>query len=212
KIFKNSLKNYYFGYNLFPIPSTPSESSFENKVYESPDTKTLELEKQLKALEDQEKIHLNTKITHLGPKLTEYLNHANGHTFRLRPVGKYKYIGDAKVQFHNDTRKNMKVIIIVVLILKTILERGDKSINPLDKACKYDIAYRDHKDLESRHQADKILQNETKIQIFSKDADLKGRMFNTAFSGIMFAKTKLGVKPQDSSWAPGYQLSFHNIL
>lgn len=78
--------------------------------------------------------------------------------------------------------------------LKDRLERGDKGINPLDEACKYhDIAYRDHKDIESRHQADKILQNEAKKRIFSKDADLKERMYATAVTGTMFAKRKLGM-------------------
>lgn len=50
-------KKYDFDVDtLFPIPSTPSESSFEKKLYESPDTpKRLELEKQLKAIEAIEK-------------------------------------------------------------------------------------------------------------------------------------------------------------
>lgn len=54
------------------------------------------------------------KITHLGPKLTEYLNNANDHAFGFRPVGKYKYIGDTKVDFDNNNiiveGKNMKVL------------------------------------------------------------------------------------------------------
>ena len=40
--------------------------------------------------------------------------------------------------------------------LEKRLACGDEGINPLDAACKnHDIAYRDHKDLEKRHAADK---------------------------------------------------------
>ncbi len=79
------------------------------------------------------------------------------------------------------------IIVDLETDLKIRLKRHDEGIDTLDEACKYYyIAYTDHKDIESRHKADEILQDATK-GIFSKDADLKERMYATAVTGTMFA-------------------------
>ena len=73
------------------------------------------------------------------------------------------------------------------------LQRGDKGINPLDEAAKrHDIFYRDHKDTESRHIADKILQDEAWERVKSTDADLDERLVGLATTGGMWIKRKLG--------------------
>jgi hypothetical protein len=74
------------------------------------------------------------------------------------------------------------------------LERGDKGINPLDEeGCKvHDIDYRDNKDLESRHKADKKLEHKAWERLFSKDADLRERLAALAVGTVMNRKVAWG--------------------
>lgn len=73
------------------------------------------------------------------------------------------------------------------------LERGDKGINPLDAACKeHDIYYRDNKDTESRHIADKELETQAWKRAFSKDASIGERLAAFGVGTAMNAKVKLG--------------------
>lgn len=54
------------------------------------------------------------------------------------------------------------------------LERGDQGINKLDEACKkHDIFYKNHKDTESRHIADKVLIKDAEKVFYSSDSSLK---------------------------------------
>jgi hypothetical protein len=74
--------------------------------------------------------------------------------------------------------------------LEERLERGDKGINPLDEACKqHDIAYHNFTDLDTRHVADKILQE----RVLSKDAAWRERLAAAAVGGITYGKRKLGM-------------------
>lgn len=74
------------------------------------------------------------------------------------------------------------------------LKRGDKGINKLDEAAKeHDIFYKNHKDVESRHIADKILEEKSIDRIISKDADLLERLIAIPTAGTMFIKRKLGM-------------------
>ena len=73
------------------------------------------------------------------------------------------------------------------------LERGDKGVNPLDEACReHDIYYRDNKDTESRHVADKELKNQAWKRVFSKDASIGERLAAFGVGTAMNAKVKLG--------------------
>lgn len=74
------------------------------------------------------------------------------------------------------------------------LKRGDKGINKLDEAAKeHDIFYKNHKDVESRHIADKLLENKAVDRIISKDADFLERLVAIPTAGTMFIKRKLGM-------------------
>lgn len=84
--------------------------------------------------------------------------------------------------------------------LQKRLERGDPGINPLDKACKqHDIAYSQHKDLPSRHRADKQLQRSAWARVKARDASLGEKAASLLVSGAMAAKTKLGMGCSSSS-------------
>uniref|UniRef100_A0A1B6KAY5 Phospholipase A2-like domain-containing protein n=1 Tax=Graphocephala atropunctata TaxID=36148 RepID=A0A1B6KAY5_9HEMI len=74
------------------------------------------------------------------------------------------------------------------------LKRGDPGINPLDKAAmEHDKYYAKHKDTNSRHIADKILQDKAVERILSKDASLGERFIAVPTAGAMFLKRKLGM-------------------
>jgi hypothetical protein len=66
------------------------------------------------------------------------------------------------------------------------LARGDQGINPLDAGCKErDIAYRDNKDLENRHKADKELEHKALGKLFSKDASIGERLAALGIAVVM---------------------------
>lgn len=78
--------------------------------------------------------------------------------------------------------------------LQKRLDRGDKGINPLDAACKnHDIAYSNSKDINSRHQADKILENRAWERVLSKDSNLSEKSFAYLVANAMKLKRKLGM-------------------
>lgn len=74
------------------------------------------------------------------------------------------------------------------------LARGDRGINRLDQACKeHDIAYSQHKDINSRHKADKILIDKAWERVKSKDSNLGERANALLVTNMMKAKVKLGM-------------------
>lgn len=78
--------------------------------------------------------------------------------------------------------------------LQRRIERGDKGINPLDEACKeHDIAYSQNKDLKLRHIADKILAGKALKRLHASDSSLGEKISALGVSGIMKAKTSLGM-------------------
>lgn len=78
--------------------------------------------------------------------------------------------------------------------LRQRLERGDKGINPLDAACReHDIAYSQAKDINIRHQADKVLSEKAWQRVTSKDSDFKERANAWFVTNAMKAKLKLGM-------------------
>lgn len=77
------------------------------------------------------------------------------------------------------------------------LARGERGINPLDAACReHDIRYSQHKDLEKRHEADKILAKCAKKRIIAKDATIGERAAATATWIAMNVKRKIGMGVQ----------------
>lgn len=97
------------------------------------------------------------------------------------------------------------------------LGRGDKGINPLDEACKdHDIAYSKYSDLERRHAADKVLANKALSRFKNSDSSVAEKLASLAITGIMKAKTKLGMgmrrKRRCKRSKKGGQLSFKNAV
>lgn len=78
--------------------------------------------------------------------------------------------------------------------LKERLERGDTGKNYLDQAClQHDLAYSRYKDLERRHEADKILE-ESAWQRVKHPASSTGEKINAwLVTTAMKAKRKLGL-------------------
>lgn len=78
--------------------------------------------------------------------------------------------------------------------LEDRLNRGDKGINPLDVACKkHDIAYSHSKDIQDRHRADKILQEEAWNRVKSRDASFGERAAALLVTSGMKVKRKFGM-------------------
>lgn len=74
------------------------------------------------------------------------------------------------------------------------LRRGDPGINALDAACKeHDIAYSKHKDLSSRHEADRILEEAARSRFKAKDSSLGEKASSWAVANVMKVKRKLGM-------------------
>lgn len=74
------------------------------------------------------------------------------------------------------------------------LARGDPGINKLDQSClEHDRKYSESKDIEKRHQADKVLAEKAWERVKSKDASVGERLAALGVTGIMKAKTKLGM-------------------
>lgn len=78
--------------------------------------------------------------------------------------------------------------------LEKRLKRGDMGINPLDSACKqHDIAYSQHKDVQERHKADRILTEKAWQRFKSKDAKFGEKASALLITNAMKAKTTLGM-------------------
>lgn len=78
--------------------------------------------------------------------------------------------------------------------LKERLARGDTGVNLLDEACKeHDIAYNERKDLQSRHEADKVLASKALARFKASDSGIGEKIAALGISGAMNVKTKLGM-------------------
>lgn len=78
--------------------------------------------------------------------------------------------------------------------LEKRLKRGDMGINPLDAACKqHDIAYSQHKNIQERHKADKVLTEKAWQRFKSKDAKFGEKASALLITNAMKAKTTLGM-------------------
>lgn len=78
--------------------------------------------------------------------------------------------------------------------LQKRLERGDQGVNLLDAACKnHDIAYSKNKDLNIRHQADKVLENKAWERVLSNNSSLAEKSFAYLVTNAMKTKTKFGM-------------------
>lgn len=87
--------------------------------------------------------------------------------------------------------------------LQKRLDRGDKGVNPLDEACKaHDIAYAQHTALNKRHEADKLLAERALARFKAKDASWGEKAAALGVTGIMKAKTKIGMGRRRRSRKP----------
>ncbi|GBP06422.1 hypothetical protein EVAR_64676_1 [Eumeta japonica] len=78
--------------------------------------------------------------------------------------------------------------------LQKRLKQGDQGINSLDAACKnHDIVYSKNKDLNIRHQADKVLENKAWERVVSKDSSLAEKSFAYLVTNAMKLKQKFGM-------------------
>lgn len=78
--------------------------------------------------------------------------------------------------------------------LEKRLKRNDPGINELDRACKeHDIAYANTNNMKERHKADKELTKRAWKRVKSRDASLGERAAALGVSGIMKAKSALGM-------------------
>ena len=66
-------------------------------------------------------------------------------------------------------------------------------MNPLDVACRHDIAYSRRKDLEGRHEAERALAERVRERVFANDATFGEKATATGVWATMKAKTKLGM-------------------
>lgn len=74
------------------------------------------------------------------------------------------------------------------------LTRGDPGINSLDKACKkHDIAYSQNKDLHTRHEADKILEEKAWNRVLDKNSSVGEKISAWLVTSGMKTKRKLGL-------------------
>lgn len=73
------------------------------------------------------------------------------------------------------------------------LARGDRGINGLDEACReHDIAYAAHKDVASRHEADKVLIEKAWKRATAADASLGERIAARLVTTLMKGKLAVG--------------------
>lgn len=78
--------------------------------------------------------------------------------------------------------------------LQERLARGDKGINKLDEACKaHDIQYSLEKDLNRRHEADRVLAAEAFGRFRAKDASFGEKVAALGITAAMNAKVKMGM-------------------
>ena len=74
------------------------------------------------------------------------------------------------------------------------MARGDKGINPLDSACRtHDIAYENSNNLEIRHKADKLLEDQAWQRVKAADSSKKEKLVAYAIVNAMKAKRKIGM-------------------
>lgn len=74
------------------------------------------------------------------------------------------------------------------------LARGDPGINELDRACKeHDIAYSKEKDLNRRHQADKVLEEKAWERVKALDSNIGEKSAAWLVTNAMKTKRKLGM-------------------
>lgn len=74
------------------------------------------------------------------------------------------------------------------------LSRRDKGINPLDEACKeHDIAYSKYSHIKDRNKADQILAKKAFQRFQASDSTFGEKIAALGVSGIMKAKSKLGM-------------------
>ncbi len=77
--------------------------------------------------------------------------------------------------------------------LQKRLNRGDKGINKLDEAAKrHDLFYNQHKDTNSRHIADRTLENEAWNRVKASDSNLSEKVAAYITTNAMKAKRFLG--------------------
>lgn len=78
--------------------------------------------------------------------------------------------------------------------LKNRIARGDKGINPLDSACRtHDIAYENSNNLDIRHKADKLLEEQAWQRVKAGDSSKKEKLVAYAVVNAMKAKRKIGM-------------------
>lgn len=78
--------------------------------------------------------------------------------------------------------------------LEKRLARGDSGINRLDRACKeHDIAYSQHKDIENRREADRLLAEKAWQIAKSPDSSLRERTSAWLVTNAMKGKRKFGM-------------------
>ena len=78
--------------------------------------------------------------------------------------------------------------------LEKRLKRGDPGINALDVSCReHDIAYDTHKDIQSRHEADKILLNNAWNRVTANDSTFREKADAWFITNAMKAKVKMGM-------------------
>jgi len=78
--------------------------------------------------------------------------------------------------------------------LKKRLSRGDTGINPLDSACRtHDIAYASTKNLDIRHKADKLLEDQAWERVKAGDSSKKEKLVAYTVVNAIKAKRKLGM-------------------
>lgn len=76
--------------------------------------------------------------------------------------------------------------------LEERIARGDRGINRLDEACReHDIAYKNFKELEYRHKADKELEMKAFNRMFSNDVGLGEKLASLIVASAMKIKTKM---------------------
>jgi len=78
--------------------------------------------------------------------------------------------------------------------LKERLARRDKGINPLDSACRtHDIAYENSNNLDIRHKADKLLEEQAWQRVKANDSSIKEKLAAYGVVNAMKAKRKVGM-------------------
>jgi hypothetical protein len=78
--------------------------------------------------------------------------------------------------------------------LKERLARGDKGVNLLDSDCRtHDIAYENSNNLDIRHKADKLLEEQAWKRVKTSDSSKKEKLAAYAVVNAMKAKRKIGM-------------------